>query len=164
MAAPKLTPELAAQLERIPTSGNRYFRYAPCRVKLKSGGSQPRVYLAEEGSYLRQWGDDPSRPMLDLADVAAVEESPDRLPVHLAGEVYEAGESGMGYVIFTVRMRDGLAIPFLTGNAVDFLDWPPDMDPRDAVAVEPNVGREHLLLRHGGGRRGANYLWCLYGA
>jgi hypothetical protein len=100
--------------------------------------------------------------MVDLADVVAIEESRDRLPAQLADDVYEAGESGMGYVIFTVRLRDGRSIPFSTGNAVDFLDWPADANPSDAVAVEPNVGREFFLQRDGSGRRGADYLWCLY--
>lgn len=162
MAAPKLSRELAAQLAAVPTSRDLSFHYAPCRVELKSGDILPRVYLAEESAYLRLWGDDPGRPMVDLNDVASIAESPERLPPQLADEIYDAGESGMGYVIFTVRMRDGRTIPFSTGNAVDFLDWPLGVDPRDAVAVEPHAGRGFFAGGDSGGRRGASYLWCLY--
>jgi hypothetical protein len=162
VAAPRLSPELAAQLERVPTSADREFRYAPCRVQLKSGETLPRVYLADEASYLQLWGNDPGRSMIDIADVVAIEESRDRLPARLANDLYEAGEAGMGYLIFTVVLRDGRSIPFLVGNAVDFLDWPSDASPSDAVAVEPHVGREFFAPGDGSGRGSADYLWCLY--
>jgi len=162
VVAAKLAPDIAAQLGRVPTSRDRSFLYAPCRVELKSGETLPRVYLVEEASYLRQWGNDPDRSMVDIADVLAVENSADRLPAQLADQVYEAGESGMGYVVFTVQLRDGRSIPFSTGNAVDFLDWPSDVNPSEAVAVEPHIGREFFVHPDGGGRHGADYKWCLY--
>lgn len=164
MAAQRLTADLAAQLERVETSHDRSFRYAPCSVTLRSGEVLPRVYVAEEAAYLGFWGDDPSRPMVDLAEVEIITESPERLPAELADEVYAVGESGMGYVVFTVRLRDGREVPFSTGNAVDFLDWPTNVSALDAVAVMPNTGREFFIERDGGGRRGADYLWCLYRA
>lgn len=67
----------------------------------------------------------------------------------------------MGYVIFTVVLRDGRTIAFLTGNAVDFPDRPRDADPSDAVAVQPHVGREHFQVA-GEGRRSASSVLCLY--
>jgi hypothetical protein len=121
------------------------------------------VYISEESTYIGRWGDDPSRPMVDIRDVAVITESTERLPAPLADEVYAAGESGMGYRIFTVHLRDGGSIPFLTGNAVDFPDWPVNVDPLNAVGVEPHVGRE-FFVEPGHGRRDALYLWCLYGA
>lgn len=163
MAAPTLPAELTEQLQRVPTSDDRGFRYAPCQVVLTSGEVLPRVYVSEESAYLHRWGEDSGRAMIALADVASIIESPQRLPARLADEIYAAGESGMGYAIFTVLLRDGRSIPFLTGDAVDFPDWPDDVDPRDAVAVEPHAGRE-FFVEPGHGRRDAPYSWCLYRA
>jgi hypothetical protein len=161
MSAPSLSPELIEQLSRVPTSRDGSMSYAPCLVTLKSGEVLPRVYVLEESSYLRLWGDDPKRSTIDPSAIASMVESPDRLPAELANEVYAAGESGMGYSIFTVVLRDGSTIPFLTGNAVDFPDWPEEVDPSDAVAVQPHVGREHFQVA-GEGRRSASSLLCLY--
>jgi hypothetical protein len=119
----------------------------------------PRVLMAEDRTFLALWGDDPRRTYLDVSKIDAIEDSPFRLPASLANVVYEAGESGMGYSIFTVHVRDGRSLPFLTGNAVDFPDWPRDVDPRDAIAIEPHVGREHV----GGANTGsAPWALCLY--
>jgi hypothetical protein len=109
---------------------------------LRSGEVLPRVFVLEESAFTRLWSIAPSRSLLSPEDVDAIEESQHRLPAPLANKIYSAGESGMGYFVFTVELRDGTKLPFLTGSAVDFPDWPPGIDPRDAVAVEPHVGRE----------------------
>jgi hypothetical protein len=165
MPAPALPSELAEQLSAVPVSRDRFLQYAPCLVRLKSGDVLPRVYVLEESSYFRMWGDEPSRSTIDPNELASIEDSPARLPAALADEVYAAGESGMGYSIFTVEFTDGRSIAFLTGNAVDFPDWPPDFDPSNAVAVKPHVGREHFQSQDGGdGRRSATAGLCLYRA
>jgi hypothetical protein len=161
MPAPTLSPELREQLSHVATSRDGSMSYAPCLVTLKSGEVLPRVYLLEESSYLRFWGDDPKRSSIDPDTIASIDESPNRLPAALANEVYAAGESGMGYAIFTVVLRDGRTIPFLTGNAIDFPDWPADVVPSDAVAVRPHVGREHFQVA-GEGRSSASSVLCLY--
>jgi hypothetical protein len=156
-----LSATLAAQLALVPKSHQGQLEYAPCLVRLRSGEVLPRVNVVEAAAFLAWWGDDPKRTFLDVAEVASIEESPFRLPAALADVVYEAGESGMGYCNFTVRFRDGRSLPFLTGNAVDFPDWPTDVDPREAVAVEPHVGRASV----GGTSTGsAPFVWCLYQA
>jgi hypothetical protein len=121
-----------------------------------------RVYVVEESAFLAMWGNDPNRPLLDVTEVASIEDSPVRLPAALANLVYGAGESGMGYNIFTVHLRDGRTVPFLTGNAVDFPDWPPGIEPAEAVSVEPHVGRDQFREGRSGGSPG--YVWCLYSA
>ena len=133
MTAPQLSVALAAQLARVPTSYDG-MRYAPCQVRLRSGEILPRVYVAEESEYLRHWGVAPRAPVA-LENVESIEDSPFRLPRELADSVYAVGETGMGYFIFAVRLRDGRTIRFLTGDAIDFPDWPPGVDGRDAIEV-----------------------------
>lgn len=161
MSAPSLPVGLADQLARVPTSRNRLLDYAPCLVRLHSGEVLSRVYVVEESAFLEVWGDDPNRPFLDVTEVASIEDSPMRLPPALANVIYEAGESGMGYTIFTVHLRDGRVVPFLTGNAVDFPDWPAGIDPEGAVSVETHVGRDQLREGHSSGSS-SGYVWCLY--
>lgn len=156
-----LSATLAAQLALVPKSHHGHLEYAPCLVRLRSGEVLPRVNLVGAAAFSAWWGNDPKRSFLDVAEIASIEESPFRMPAELADIVYEAGESGMGYCIFTVHFRDGRILPFLTGNAVDFPDWPSDIDPREAVAVDPHVGRDIL----GGTSTGsAPFVWCLYQA
>ena len=133
--------------------------YAPCQVRLLSGEVLPRVYVLEQSAFLRHWGDDPARPFLDVSEVLTIEDSPLRLPAPLADAVYAAGESGMGYFIFTVEFGDGSSHAFLTGDAVDFPDWPVGIDPRNAIAVGPHVGRGGV---HEPSPERAAPLWCLY--
>ena len=163
MFAPSLPMGLADQLARVATSRDRLLEYAPCLVSLHSGEVLSRVYVVEESAFLEMWGNDPNRPFLDVSEVASIEDSPVRLPPALANLIYKAGESGMGYSIFTVHLRDGRTVPFLTGNAVDFPDWPAGIEPAEAVSVEPHVGRDQLREGDSGGSS-LGYVWCLYSA
>src|SRR5579859_6387213 len=51
---------------------------------------------------------DPGKRWVWIDDVKFVKESPNRLPVRFANELYRSGESGMGYTIFKVVFSDGL--------------------------------------------------------
>lgn len=126
-------------------------------MTLVDGTVLDNVYVQEVSAYLSRWGDDPSRPSVSAADVASIEESPVSLPVRWADKLYDAGESGMGYLRFVVKLRDGRDIPFLTGNAVDFLDWPGGVGPMDVVDVVPHKGEPDSVTRSG-----ARYAWCLF--
>lgn len=161
--ASKLSPDLADQLARVPTSRDGLMHYAPCLVRLHSGEVLPHVYVVEESAFLRKWGNDPKRRFLDIGDVAAIEDSPVRLPASFANAIYDAHESGMGYFVFTVVLKDNRRLPFLTGNAVDFLNWPSGVGPDDVAGVEPHAGRDQLSSADPDTRRPADYLWCLYG-
>lgn len=162
MSSPELSDELADQLARVPTSRDGMLDYAPCLVRLRSGEVHRRVYVVEEKAFLALWGNDPKRPMLDIRDIAAIEDSPVRLPARFANEIYDAHESGMGYFIFTLVLKGGRRLPYLTGNAVDFPDWPEGVSPGEVVGAEPHVGRDELSSK-GAPTRSADYLWCLYG-
>lgn len=86
-----------------------------------------------------------------------------RLPARFANKIYDAHESGMGYFIFTLVMKDGRRLPFLTGNAVDFPNWPAGVSPADVVGVEPHAGREELACADSATARVAESHWCLFG-
>ncbi|CAN7281140.1 hypothetical protein [Knoellia sp. LjRoot47] len=159
----RLPRHLAEQLSRVPKSSDGHCEYAPCRVTLGSGDVIDRVYLVEAVSFERVWGS--SRTTLDLSDIERIEDSPLRLPVHWANTLYQAGESGMGHTVFTARLRDGSTLPFVVGNAVDFPNWPPGVDPADVVEVLPHAGREAFRHRAPTAyESGAPYDWCVYEA
>jgi len=82
--------------------------------------------------------------------ICRVRSSPDRLPARLANELYAAGESGMGYHAFSVQLRDGRRLHFVSGNAVDFPAWPEGVTGADAVTVKRHDRHPSI----GNGRRG----------
>ncbi len=164
---PPITPELRAQLMAVVPSGCNGEDMRPCQVTLVDGRVVDRVYVMEQGMYITWWGvwpeDDRGKQSLPIDQVTRIEESPSRLPVAIANTLYEAGESGMGYCIFTLVLRNGHRLPYVTGNAVDFVDLPPGVRPADVVRVLPHVGRKHFTShRMPPHSQGAAYFWCLY--
>ncbi len=89
-------------------------------------------------SYLTYWRIEPEQE-LAIEAVAAVRESLYRLPAALANKLYESGETGMGYYVFTVVLRDGRRLPYTTGGLVDFPALPSGVTTADIVDVDPNV-------------------------
>ncbi len=167
MEYPTIGAELWRQLERIPASSDGVCQYRPCRVQLASGEVRDFVYVVDAARYIRVWGvwpeDDTAKASVTVADVVEVEESPHRLPVELADKLYEAGESGMGYTAFTVVLRDGRRLPYVTGNAVDFPWLPAGVTSEDIVDVLPHEGRDAFKDRPIRPEDGtAPYAWCLY--
>jgi hypothetical protein len=123
---PRLTPQVEKQLAGIQPSVWESMKYFPCSAILKSGERLDRVYLVSQAYFVRYWGiypeDAPGKLHVSIQDVVNVEESPSRLPATLANKLYRAGESGMGYTVFTVVFRDGSRQAYVTGGAVDFID------------------------------------------
>jgi hypothetical protein len=138
---PSLTPELSRQIAKIepslPWPGIVVY---PCAVRTKGGVILPRVYFAEPSMYV-------NRSSISLDDISAVFESPDRLPARFANCLYQAGESGMGYMVFRVVFRFGLRFSYLTGNLVDFLQFPPLLGPAQVRDVLPYGARRKLHAR-----------------
>jgi hypothetical protein len=151
----RLAVPLVEQLRAIRPSRDGALAYYPCRVQLHDGGTRERVYLVDADAYARTWGLIPDRRVLVAADVATLEEHPARLPAAFADELYAAGESGMGYCVFTLRFRDGCEQAYLTGNAVDFLPYPHGRGPADVVAATPHRGRDAASRLEG-----LSYEWC----
>ena len=105
---PPISNRLHKQLHAIEPSRDRWMEYKPCAVVRKDG---ERVYVADYAPYIRMWGvtpeEDQGKKCVAIQDVVKIEESPFRLPARFANQIYKAGESGMGYCIFTVQFDDG---------------------------------------------------------
>jgi hypothetical protein len=71
--------------------------------------------------------------------------------------MYAAGESGMGYCLFTLRFVDGSEQSYCTGNLVDFVALPEGKNIADIVGLDPHQGRSDSAMR------GLDYSWCLFG-
>ena len=129
-------------------------------MTLHDGQTLDRVYIVAEAPYIRMWGvypeDDRGKKWIRIEDVASIAESPTRLPAKIANRLYEAGESGMGYTIFTVGFSDGTKQACAAGNAIDFIHYPENNGPKDVVSVKPHVGRDRNPLP------GPAYFWCIY--
>ena len=162
--APNRYPHLPAvirqQLLEIEPSSDGELKYYPCAVKLANGAVLPCVYVVHDKPYLKMWGvypeNDRGKSWVRVQDVAEVVESPYRLPAKFATELYNSGESGMGYTIFTVVFSDGSKQAYGAGNAVDFIQYPEGKCATDVVSVLPHEGRNSQMPRM------PSYYWCLY--
>jgi hypothetical protein len=112
-------------------------------------------------SYIDVWGvwpeDDRGKHHIRIEDVVSISESPLRLPVRFANELYRAGESGMGYCLFTLVFSDGSKQAYVSGNAVDFVHLPAGRTNADISAVLPHEGRNVPQ------KQGPEYFWSLFG-
>ena len=157
---PSLPPELRHQLASIEPSDVEHSNYFPCAVTLRDGSRLECVYLIEQYRYIKLWGvypgADPAKSEIRPDEVHAIAESASRLPARFANQLYAAGESGMGYHAFTVVFSDGSRQAYVTGGAVDFIDYPEGKAAPDVERVLPHSGRSDSP------RNGKKYLWCLY--
>lgn len=160
---PPLTANQRAQLDLVMSPPHGAFDQRACQVTLASGVVLDRVYIASVGDFIENWGWDAGREYVSIADVTRIAPSPLALAPDIAGKIYAAGESGMGYFIYTLVMRDGSRMPFVTGDAVDFPNWPVGVVPGDVVDVLPGEGRAAFAGRRPGpSESSAPFAWCLY--
>jgi len=134
--------------------------YRPCRLKLKNGEIIDRVYVSEVESYMKVWGvmpdQDAGKQYALIEEVESIQEYPKRMPVKLANKLYEAGESGMGYLLYKIEFDNGQTIDVATGNAVDFPPIPDGLTKENIKEVYPHQGsRENPT-------HSPSYTWCLY--
>ena len=141
------------QVEKIKPSKCRDTLHRPCSVVLKDGTRVERVICVEEhrGFETDAW--------LHPDRVDKIEESQFRMPPKLATKLYEAGESGMGYEIFKMKMKSGETFVFVTGNVVDFPNLPDGYTTKDIKKIFPHEGRDVPAEQH---HRGAKFQWCFY--
>lgn len=140
-----------------PSKDLNGFLYRPAVLTLKSGQTVPRAYVSDAKTYERVWGPDwKTRSYVPIAQIDSIAECQGRLPPALTNTIYQAGESGMGYCIFTLEFNDGSRVPFGAGNAVDFPDLPSGKSPQDVVAVHPHQGRGEWT------RKALDYQWALF--
>lgn len=142
---PKIATSLYVRLlgivPSIDQSWGGIIQYYPCDVVMRDGTKRNRVYLVNARQWLVQWGPLPNEPLgehvLDVQDVIEVRESISRLLPRFANKLYAAGETGMGYNIFTVHFDDGTSTVHSGGNTVDFIQYPPGKSARHVVDVTP---------------------------
>jgi hypothetical protein len=110
-------------LDAITPSVDGDLKYYPCLVRFSDGTEVDRVYVVSEAPYIKHWGvypgQDRHKVEILVSDVASLTESPSRLPPQFANQLYKAGESGMGYTIFTVVFSDGSRQAYLTRTALN---------------------------------------------
>jgi hypothetical protein len=150
-------------LTGIEPSHDKDLPYFPCRAVLRNGEVFDTVYIVPEQQYLNHWGvypeDDAAKRWIRVEDIVQLEDSPCRLPAHFANQLYQSGESGMGYTVFTVVFRDGERQACVTGNAVDFIRYPIGKTSADVQSVIPHEGRRDDSLV-----KSPQWYWCLYSA
>lgn len=155
---PPLNSKLASQLGNVLITDNLY---RPCQVILDDGTMYDRVYVVDAAPYFQQWGvwpeEDDGKRFLPVQRISKIVDSPSRLPAFAAEKLYAAGESGMGYTIFTVCFHDGTNQIVGTGNAVDFIEYPAGQSPETVSDVLPHAGRNDPALISA-----PDYHWCLY--
>ena len=135
--------------------------YYPCSTTLTNGDVLDMVYFMPERPAMKLWEGylqaDGAKRLIRVEDVAEIRDSPARLPARFANELYQHGESGMGYTIFTVVFSDGARQACVTGNGVDFIQYPPGKGPLDVTDVIPHEGkRDDSLVK------APPSYWCIY--
>lgn len=145
---PELSDHLREQLARVPSvyapDWRREFR--PCSAHLKDGSVIERLYPVQaiELRYVQEWPTKENDPSLVLAnEIENLEDSPYRTPPSFANILYQSGESGMGWTVFTVVFKSGFRQVYVTGQQYDFLEYPKGLGPGDIVDVLPYEGRQH---------------------
>jgi hypothetical protein len=137
---PALPHAVRTQLERVLPTKDASMAYRPCRLTLKDGKKQDYVYVADAANYIKMWGvwpdQDQGKREIQIGDVEAIEESPSRLPPTLAQQLYDAGESGMGYVAFIPSIFGAyMRIPEEASNRVPVTDWGPNRGAQTGVRL-----------------------------
>ena len=148
-------------LQGIEPTHDGDLTYFPCSTTLTSGDVLDTVYFMPERPVMKMWEvylqTDGAKRLIRMESVTKVRDSPTRLPARFANELYQRGESGMGYTIFTVVFSDGERQACVTSSGVDFIQYPPGKGPRDVTAVLPHEGRRDDSLVEAP----ASY-WCIY--
>ena len=155
---PVLGEKLIKQLADVPQTDGLYF---PCMVTLSDGRDVDCVYLAEASPWYVSWGvwpeDDRGKYSVSASEIVSLRNSPSRLPHHIAEKIYQHGESGMGYTLFTLIFIDGTKQNYESGNAIDFVTYPEGQSANTVVDMIPHAGRDdpHRLIA-------PSYFWCLF--
>jgi hypothetical protein len=156
-----LPRHIQESLRGIESTQNGEIVYFPCSVTLTGGEVRDTVYFMPEKPVMKMWGvyleGAGAKRLIRVEDVAEVRDSPTRLPARFANELYLQGESGMGYTIFTVVFSDGARQAYVTGDGVDFIDYPPGKGPLDVAAVISSEGRKAESLL-----QAPDSYWCIF--
>jgi hypothetical protein len=156
--------ELREQLARVePSVAERGVRLYPCSAQLKNGTVLSCLYLLGQADFLRLTGfqrpdDAGERLWISPEDLVSIQESPMRLPAKFANQLYEAGESGMGYKFFTVVFSWWCRREYLQSR-VDFIRYPPGTGPSKVKSVLPHTGRRDAKVER---IPEPVFYWCVF--
>jgi len=166
--------ELVERLKNVERSGDALSPlggafYYPCSTELNDGRTLECVYFGDKKDYVKHWGNTTSgRFFVDLSEVKAISECKYCISSKLAKKIYDSGESGMGYYKFRIVMKDGKIFPYLTGDAVEYLELPEGYTIEDIVDVKPfyQSPREGKCMDYTdywkkGYYGSKRYYWCL---
>jgi hypothetical protein len=165
----QLSPALQQQLDQIePTTVLGALVY-PCSAHLVypysahmgEAGLLKCVYFADWTAFTRLHGEEeppdrvyPSR-CIAADQVASIGLSPYRLPARFANQIYQRGESGMGWNGFTLVFSWWCRSHYIVGSLVDFLGYPLWYSPEDVKEVL-------LYDRKKRGRSSLDSYWCVF--
>jgi hypothetical protein len=155
------SPSLRQQLFEIEPSREGAVKYFPCDVVLTTGERVDCVYLISLADYVKVWRFYPDRGrakgFVEVEDIASIADSRFRLPAKFANILHACGESGMGYIIFTVEFRTGFKQAYVVGDfGMDFVRYPDGLGKEDVASVTPHAGRD---MEHIDGQK---YSWCAF--
>ncbi len=161
MQVRSISPEQRSRLNKVvPSESYTGTLYYPCQVTLTDGSIIDNVYIMDLQVYLRTWvimpDKDKAKQYILIEDVVDIRDSPNRLPVKLANKLHNAGESGMGYIIFKILYDDGSLMDTSNGSAVDFVPSPNGLTTENIIDVLPHQGSRDNFVRP------LKYYWCLY--
>ena len=101
--------------------------------------------------YIKCWGvwpdQDKGKREIKIQNVVRIEACRFALPTPHAQCLNDAGESGMGYMVFEIEYRDGSRTAHLSGCVVNFVRIAEEKTMADVVAVHPHAGRNSGSLR-----------------
>ncbi len=157
-----LTSEMAAQVEAIAASRAIGIERRPCTATLKDGTLVDRVIVVEVVEAAAAWmlpasDEGPYGRAIDIATVAALADSTERLPADMATRVYMAGETAKDQYEFVIVLTDGTEVGCITGAVVDFPGLPAGVKTADVASVR-------VIARAGfSGERGpTDFRYCYY--
>jgi hypothetical protein len=142
---PPLPIWLAHELSQIEPSPHTDRAAIPCAATLADGRILECVMFEEQSAYMKGALIYPKNE-IRIADIVRIRPSPFRMPAQFAKVLYEAGESGMGYVVFTIVFEDGSTQAYTTGNSLDFVEYPHGKSGADIRQVLPHTGRRAAML------------------
>src|SRR5580704_11527702 len=131
---PSLPQHLKEQLALIDPVEKYRVKYFPCAVIDDKDNLIECVYFAEESGYIKVSGVWPkAEAVISIERITRILESKKRLPKSMADKLYANGESGMGYFTFTIGFSGGVWKTYVTGNMVDFIEFPPGLSKDNVV-------------------------------
>ena len=122
--ADRLAPFLQEQLRKIePVEPFRDVLY-PCALEMQDGTVFECAYLVETTNDRRDRA--PLSPFnVDLSQIKRIRESRHRVPAKVARELYQSGESGMGYYYFRLHFIWPFRRAYLlSASLIDFEYFP----------------------------------------